>query len=115
MKRGSLPTSDSASAWPVEKTKPTIPWVGGTERPMRSGALLAGGDAEDEPVGILLEQRDRRGLGVEEPRRRVDDALEQALLDVALEAPTDGRTPRRRDKRGDRGIYQALRPCGETT
>ena len=34
LKRGSLATSDSASAWPVEYTKPTIPWVGGTDSPI---------------------------------------------------------------------------------
>ncbi len=75
--------------------------LGGRHRqPDRAGAMLAGGDAELQPIRILLEERDRCGLGVEEPHRRVDDALKQARLNVAGEATRDSRTPRRRGERG---------------
>ena len=69
-----------------------------------AGALLTRRDTKLEPVGILLEQRDRRGFGIEELHRRVDDALKQPRLDVALEAAPDVRTPRRRNECGERGV-----------
>jgi len=48
--------------------------------------VLAGRDPILEPVRIALEQRDRRGLRVEEADRGVDDRLQQLLLDRPCQA-----------------------------
>ncbi len=71
-------------------------------------SLLAGGNTKFEPVRIRLEERNRGRLGVEQADGRVDDALEEPRLDVALESPPDGGTPRCRDKRGNRGIHWGI-------
>ncbi len=72
-------------------------------QPDCAGSLRAGGNAKFEPIRILLEQRDRRRLGVEELDRRVDDALQQPRLGIPADPAGNGRSPRRRDERGVRG------------
>ena len=37
------------------------------------------------PIGVALEQRNRRRLGVEEPHRGVDDGLQEPCLAVRVE------------------------------
>ena len=49
---------------------------------------------ELEPVRVPLEEGDRRRLGLEEAHRGVDDRLEEADLDLRLEAAGDNTTPR---------------------
>jgi hypothetical protein len=65
--------------------------------------MLTRRDPVLEPIGIALEQGYRRGLGIEQADRGVDDRLQELLLDGALQSAGNNRPPRYRPEGGQRG------------
>ena len=71
-------------------------------------ALLAGRDAEHEPVGRRVVERDRGGLGLEQRDGRLDDRAQDRLAGRRLETP--GGLDPQGDRRG--GSRQRVRRLG---